>query len=94
MGSKYQSSNVPILGVDGRKVTVNGKLVTVLMIGPDSKILWATGPDLPTEDDTEYAVGALFIRSGDEDAGLYVNTGTSGEPDFSAFSGGGGSSPV
>ncbi len=52
--------------------------VTVLMEDADGKALLATGTTVPSDDDTLYAKGCMFIDTGvaTGTSGLYVNVGT------------------
>ena len=62
--------------------------ITVLLRDAENKILLATGTTVPTDNDTLFAKGCLFIDTnvGTGTTGLYVNTGTKALCVFKAVS--------
>jgi hypothetical protein len=76
------------LTIKGRSETPDTTEVTVLMKDASGDILQATGITVPTDAETGYAKGCLFI---DTDVaagttGLYVNVGTNTSCNFDAVS--------
>ena len=81
IGGKLEMQLLKCLTIDGTTVATG---VTALIKDGDSKVLLATGTTLPSDAETIYAKGCLFIDTdvATGTSGLYVNEGTSSSCSF------------
>jgi hypothetical protein len=86
MSYKDHVSAIDILQMDGHTEIVGTPEVTVLQVDSDKNVLLAKGATVPTDADTGYATGCLFI---DTTSGvgitLYINEGSATSADFNAI---------
>lgn len=82
--SRDVSIDKGVLTLKGRLITPGTTQVLVLIKDRDAKVLLATGITVPSDAETGYAKGALFIDTNvaGGTSGLYVNVGTTTSADF------------
>lgn len=85
MALKDYTSAINVLQLDGTSLIVGTPTITPLIVDSSQNVLLASGATVPTDADSGYAVGCLFL---DTDSGvgytLYINEGSATSADFNA----------
>ena len=78
MSHSYEQIVAGEIILSGIPCSTGTQSITVLLRDATNKILLATGTTVPTDNDTLFAKGCLFIDTdvGTGTSGLYVNVGT------------------
>ena len=85
MSYKDSITGVDVLQMAGSDDTVGTPSVTVLSVDSDKNVLLARGATVPTDTDTGYATGCIFIdTTGGVGVTLYINEGDETSADFNA----------